>query len=132
MDIKHCEHCEQIYSAPKEGGASVLCRKCLMDCEAAYLKVRRYITENRNATLEEAAAATEVPEIFVQAMVLDGRFEISHELRMDGEDSEELRRRKQMLDDINEARGQLNSPPPGGPELPPPPSSKGKRYGLGR
>ncbi len=134
MDIRHCEYCEQIYSAPKEGAASMLCRKCMMDCNEAYLKVRRFITENRNASLEDAATATDVPQIFIEAMLLDGRFEVHHEIRLDENSTEEMRRRKQILDDIQGVREQLSEASP--PSSPSSPSSsspqKKRRYGLGR
>lgn len=125
MEIKHCKHCEQLYSPLKDGAGSILCRKCLMDSDAAYLKVRRFITENRNLPLEEAAAATNIPQVFLEAMVLDGKFEVAH-VEVTEESLEERARRRQMMNDINEERNELNTPPP------PPPQRREKRYGFGR
>jgi DNA-directed RNA polymerase subunit M/transcription elongation factor TFIIS len=117
MNIKHCEHCNLVFSPANEGAASILCRKCVAESESEYIKIRRYVIDHQDASLDTIAAETEVPRIFIDALVLDGRFGQKHSAYAPPvEESEPLsveeeqRRQRVMKDLIAETQKQDEAP----------------------
>ncbi len=77
MNIERCAECDKIFVPQLAGAQSILCRFCAIDSESSFLVVRRYVSENRQATIEEIAEGTKTSTHLIKGLILDGRFDLS-------------------------------------------------------
>jgi len=73
MAIKNCPKCGKLYS-DDSGIICALCRKADVD---VYEKVRSYIKDNPDRTINEVAEATEVSQKKIIRYIREGKIEIS-------------------------------------------------------
>jgi hypothetical protein len=86
MQLKRCEHCNDIFSAQKTGVTAFLCRPCAMDCEIAYFKVLKLLREeeaqNRSLAITDLhwiSEKTGVVPVFIRVLYETGRFSTEEE-----------------------------------------------------
>lgn len=69
MPIANCKRCGRIYNRVRRD----ICPNCIEEEDQLYLKVREFLRENRDASLEEVVKATEIPMQTLIQMIQDGR-----------------------------------------------------------
>lgn len=75
MLIKKCEHCLKPYQPQLQGMRSVVCPRCEPECDKAHYTIMKYVRENGESTVEEAAKNTKIHPALLVALIKDGRFE---------------------------------------------------------
>ncbi|MBQ9480238.1 MAG: hypothetical protein IJU71_11890 [Selenomonadaceae bacterium] len=70
-NLKNCKVCGKVFIVR---GDESLCRECLKKEEAERNRVMDYVRDNPGVTIEQALAATGVPDRMLKRMVLEGMF----------------------------------------------------------
>lgn len=70
MDLRNCPHCGKIFSYD---GTSKVCNVCRNNEESDFQKVKDYLWDNPNATIEEVHTETEVERELIIKFVREGR-----------------------------------------------------------
>ena len=78
MDIRNCSRCGKMFSAVT---GKTICHHCEKEEENDFRKVKEYVDEYGEATLEMIVRETEVSLKRVSKFIRDGRLEISRGLR---------------------------------------------------
>lgn len=79
MNVANCPRCGKIYMKNVRG----LCPDCQRDDDQMYDKVYRYLRENPRSSVQQVAAATEVPEERVLAYLREGRIQSTESMHID-------------------------------------------------
>ncbi len=70
MDLRNCPHCGKLFAYD---GSYKLCNVCRNDEEEDFQKVKNYLWDNPNATIEEVHIETDVKREMIIKFVHDGR-----------------------------------------------------------
>jgi len=70
MDIRNCPHCGKLFAF---NGKSKLCPVCCNSEEDDFLKVKDFLWDHPNASIEEVHVATDVERDLIIKFVRDGR-----------------------------------------------------------
>ena len=82
MNPQSCKHCNKLFVPGPNGMGSMLCRGCAVDCDLSYNKIHKFIKANQFVSAEQVAEGADVPAVFVLALIRDGRFGDSADVRM--------------------------------------------------
>lgn len=69
VPIANCKRCGRIFNKVRRD----LCPACVEEEEAAFLRVRDYLRQNKNATIGDVVENTGVPSEKIVQMIQDGR-----------------------------------------------------------
>ena len=70
MDVKNCKRCRRLFNYI---GGQPICPACREELEAVFQKVKKYIQENRNASVSQVSEACEVEEGQIRQWVREER-----------------------------------------------------------
>jgi len=70
MDVKNCRRCKRLFNYI---GGQQICPACREEIEAEFQKVKKYIQDNRNASVIQVAEACEVEESQIRQWVREER-----------------------------------------------------------
>ena len=73
MDVANCPRCGKLFSRM----SSPICEKCEKEEEDIFQRVKTYVDENSNSSLEQVATATGVSVKKITKYLRDGRLEAS-------------------------------------------------------
>jgi flagellar operon protein (TIGR03826 family) len=74
MDVKNCRRCKRLFNYI---GGQQICPTCREEIEKDFQKVKKYLFENRNATIADVAENCEVDEHQIRQWVREERLEFS-------------------------------------------------------
>ncbi|QSO50367.1 hypothetical protein JZ785_15570 [Alicyclobacillus curvatus] len=69
MPIANCKRCQRIFNKTRRD----ICPDCIAEEEAAFLTVRAYLREHKDATMAEVTEETGVELEVIVALIQDGR-----------------------------------------------------------
>jgi flagellar operon protein (TIGR03826 family) len=78
MALSNCPRCGRLY----DNTFKDICQQCTHDEEQLYIKVRKYIKENRSCTIYEASEATDVPVSLITRFIKQGRISMKNNPNM--------------------------------------------------
>ena len=78
MDIRNCHRCGKMFTAI---AGKTICQNCEKAEEEDFKKVKEYIEEHKEATLDIIVRETEIPLKRVSKFIREGRIEITLGLR---------------------------------------------------
>lgn len=70
MDVKNCRRCRRLFNYI---GGQPICPSCKEEIEKEFQKVKKYIQDNRNATVSQVAEECEVEESQIRQWVREER-----------------------------------------------------------
>ncbi len=56
MEFKRCESCTRAFTPEGTGRYSVMCRECVIDCDSACQRIRRFMRNNPSLSVEQHAS----------------------------------------------------------------------------
>ena len=74
MDVKNCRRCKRLFNYL---AGPQICPACREEIEAEFQKVKKYLFDNRNATIAQVAEECEVDEHQIRQWVREERLEFS-------------------------------------------------------
>ena len=74
MDVKNCRRCKRLFNYL---AGPQICPACREEIEAEFQKVKKYLFDNRNATIAQVAEACEIDEHQIRQWVREERLEFS-------------------------------------------------------
>ena len=74
MDVKNCRKCKRLFNYI---GGQQICPACREEIEAEFQKVKKYLFDNKNATIAQVAEECEVEESQIRQWVREERLMFS-------------------------------------------------------
>lgn len=130
MQIRRCEHCNQIFGNKLSGAGSILCPECIGYCDDAYMPVYRCIKSQGFTSIDMISEIAEVHPALVKGLVLDGRFQCG-EGCTDFDSLFDAQRRRQLLEMMGKEKRTTNIGGASSPNTQTRTTSSRRNYGLG-